>query len=80
MPAATLISDELRQRVLFNTGSDRRLKNRALDLDAMAVAIMSKRRQISNISRRAGQWGPIHSRIRIDILFLRVFGNRSFTC
>ncbi|RWA09390.1 hypothetical protein EKO27_g5710 [Xylaria grammica] len=47
MAAETLTSDELRQRVLSNTGSDGRLKNRALDLDARTVAILSKRRQIS---------------------------------
>lgn len=42
-----LTSNELRQRVLANTGPDGRLKDPALDLDARTVAILSKRHQIS---------------------------------
>lgn len=45
--ATRLTSDELRQRVISNTGEDGRLKNRAFDLDARTVAILSKRHQIS---------------------------------
>lgn len=47
MNAARLTSDQLRQRVLSNTGSDGRLRNAAFDLDARTVAILSKRHQIS---------------------------------
>ncbi|OTB15086.1 hypothetical protein K445DRAFT_23100 [Daldinia sp. EC12] len=44
---ARLTLDQLRQRVLSNTGSDGRLKNQAFELDARTVAILSKRHQIS---------------------------------
>ncbi|KAI1076552.1 putative amino acid permease [Whalleya microplaca] len=47
MSALRLTSDQLRQRVLSNTGADGRLKNEAFDLDARTVAILSKRHQIS---------------------------------
>lgn len=42
-----LTSDQLRQRVISNTGSDGRLKNDEFELDARTVAILSKRHQIS---------------------------------
>jgi hypothetical protein len=42
-----LTSDQLRERVISNTGEDGRLKDRTFDLDARAVAILSKRHQIS---------------------------------
>jgi hypothetical protein len=47
MSVARLTADELRERVLSNIGDDGRLKNEAFDLDARAVAILSKRHQIS---------------------------------
>lgn len=47
MNATRLTTDELRERVLSNTGSDGRLKNETFDLDARAVVILSKRHQIS---------------------------------
>ncbi|KAF2463971.1 putative amino acid permease [Lindgomyces ingoldianus] len=42
-----LTSDELKQRVISNTGEDGHLKNKAFDLDARTVAILGKRHQIS---------------------------------
>jgi hypothetical protein len=47
MTGAILTSGELKQRVLSNTGSDGRLQNEVLELDARTVAILSKRHQIS---------------------------------
>jgi len=47
MTTTRLTADELRERVLSNTGADGRLKDDAFHLDARAVAILSKRHQIS---------------------------------
>ncbi|KAI0019842.1 putative amino acid permease [Xylariomycetidae sp. FL0641] len=42
-----LTSDQLRQRVLSNTGADGRLKNERYELDARTAAILTRRHQIS---------------------------------
>lgn len=47
MESTTLTPDQLRQRVLSNTTEDGHLRNRMYDLEARAVVILSKRRQIS---------------------------------
>jgi hypothetical protein len=47
MDSTRLTTDELRERVLSNTGSDGRLENETFQLDARAVVILSKRHQIS---------------------------------